>query len=245
MISKTRLKELSAFKLAKRCEEAGVFVVEGVKMAEEALHSGWSIVTVCATSVWWSTHLDLFSQYESYEVSESELERLSGMRTPSAVWMLMMRDGDIPAGQPSSKLTLVLDHLQDPGNMGTIIRTADWFGVRQIVCSRDTVSCYNPKVVQSTMGSLFRVGVHYTDLIQWLKECQEPIYGAVLGGDDLFKSAFDLPAALVIGNESRGISQEVRAMLTRPVEIPNRGGTAESLNASVAAAILLAEVTRG
>ena len=128
--------------------------------------------------------------------------------------------------------------------MGTIMRTADWYGVRHIVCSRDTVSCYNPKVVQASMGAVFRTKVDYVDLPQWLSGCGMPVYGATLDGERIERSgqwAVDSgqKAVLLIGNEGRGISPEAMAAVTRPVTIPNLGGTAESLNAAVAAAILI------
>lgn len=248
MISKTKIKELAQFKNQKKCEENGVFVVEGIKMAEEALASGWQTLVVCATEEWHSQHPAIPQHIEQYEVSESELERLSGMKHPSEVWMLLRRplSNDCPS---QTAITLVLDHLQDPGNMGTIIRTADWFGIRHIVCSPDTVDCFNPKVVQSTMGSLFRTDIQYTDICKWLEQCHIPVYGAALGGEDLFRiqasgTGFDLPAALVIGNESRGISPEVKKRLTKAITIPNIGRTAESLNASVATAIAVSTMVQ-
>jgi TrmH family RNA methyltransferase len=140
-------------------------------------------------------------------------------------------------------LILALDRIQDPGNLGTMMRTADWFGIRHIVCSPDTVSCYNPKVVQASMGAIFRTQVDYVDLPQWLAACGMPVFGATLDGEPLTPGAElvsdDHPAVLLIGNEGRGISEEAMATVTRPVTIWNIGGTAESLNASVAAAILI------
>ena len=248
MISKNKLKELTAYRLQKRCDEEAVFVVEGPKMAAEAMAAGVPIRVVCATAEWpaasgqWS---------EFYEVSQAELERLSNMRSPNQVWMLVERQHDHPllTGMPSARMTthhplvLALDKIQDPGNMGTIMRTADWFGIRHIVCSHDTVSCYNPKVVQASMGAIFRTRVDYVDLPPWLSSCGMPVYGASLQGQPLTKhlpqNAEHTPKVLLIGNESRGISPEAMAAVTHPVLIPNIGGTAESLNAAVAAGILM------
>ena len=156
---------------------------------------------------------------------------------------------DAPAGL-GDNLTLALDHLQDPGNLGTIIRTADWFGVRHIVCSHGTVSCFNPKVVQSTMGGIFRTRIDYTNLTDYLAACGKPVYGALLDGRDIWAAdePLRLPsggAVLVVGNESRGLSAEVQSTVTHRVAIPNLGGTAESLNAAVACALLMAEFMRG
>lgn len=237
MISKNRLKELTAYRQQKRCDEEAVFVVEGPKMAAEALTSGFAVRTVCAVGEWLATN-SVNAVPEICEVSHAELERLSNMRTPNQVWLLVERPASCSI--QNSKVTLALDRLQDPGNMGTIMRTADWFGVRRIVCSHDTVSCYNAKAVQASMGAVFRTQVEYTDLPQWMATCGKPIYGASLQGRPL--SAVPLPesdAVLLIGNESRGISPQAMASVTQPVLIPNLGGTAESLNAASAAAILM------
>ena len=228
---------MAAYRLQKRCDEEAVFVVEGPKMCTEALRSGFGIRVVCATdgSDEWRTE-----NGEFYEVSEAELKRLSNMKTPNKVWMLVERSVKSVERRSECALTLALDRIQDPGNMGTMLRTADWFGIRHVVCSRDTVSCYNPKVVQASMGAIFRTRVEYVDLPQWLASCRMPVYGATLAGMPL--PEVELPhddAVLLIGNESRGISPEAMAQVTHPVLIPNRGGTAESLNASVATGILI------
>lgn len=237
MLSKAKLKELCAYRQQKRQDEDGVFVVEGPKMAAEALSSGFTIRTVCYTGDFGGTPSE---SAESYEVTPSELERLSLMRTPNQVWMLVERKTP-EIQKESAPLILALDRIQDPGNMGTMMRTADWYGVRHIVCSRDTVSCYNPKVVQASMGAVFRTRVEYVDLPQWLASCGMPVFGASLHGEPLSTASHQLPTkkALLIGNESRGISPEAMAQVTHPVLIPNLGGTAESLNAAVAAAILM------
>lgn len=243
MVSKNKLKELASYRQQKRCDEEAVFVVEGPKMAAEAMASGFAIRTVCATAEWLSAHdADLVAD-EHFEVSPAELERLSNFKTPNQVWMLVERNSAFTIQH--STLTLALDHLQDPGNMGTIMRTADWFGVRHIVCSPDTVSCFNPKVIQASMGAIFRTQVDYVDLPQWLASCGQPVYGASLQGRPLAEVTMpEAESVLLIGNESRGISPEAMASVTHPVLIPNLGGTAESLNASVAAGILINAFTR-
>ena len=241
MISKNKLKELAAYRLQKRCDEEAVFVVEGPKMAAEALASSFDIRVVCATTEWLSAHPDSTVATETYEVSPAELERLSNFKTPNQVWMLLSRPDHSSLITHHSSLTLALDRIQDPGNLGTMLRTADWFGIRHVVCSRDTVDCYNPKVVQSSMGAVFRTQVDYVDLPQWLADCGMPVYGASLQGEPLstLHSPLSTPKVLLIGNESRGISAEAMAHVTDPVLIPNIGDTAESLNASVAAGILM------
>ena len=238
MISKNKLKELAAYRQQKRCDEEAVFVVEGPKMAAEAMASGFAVKVLCATEESGEWRVE---SGEFYEVSQAELERLSNMRTPNQVWMLVERPDNSSLITHHSSLVLALDRIQDPGNMGTIMRTADWYGIRHIVCSQDTVSCYNPKVVQASMGAIFRTRVDYVDLPQWLAGCGMPVYGATLDGEPIteLSSRNTEPSVLLIGNEGRGISAEALAAVTRPVTIPNRGGTAESLNASVAAAILI------
>ena len=245
MISKNKLKELAAYRQQKLCDEEAVFVVEGPKMAAEAMASGFNIKAVCATSEWKDESGKMKVEKaggEFYEVSQAEIERLSNMRTPNQVWMLVERKEERgKRKEESGGLILSLDRVQDPGNMGTMMRTADWFGIRHIVCSADTVSCYNPKVVQASMGAIFRTKVEYVDLPQWLATCGMPVFGASLQGEPLSTNGCQLPTnkVLLIGNESRGISPEAMAHVTHPVLIPNIGGTAESLTASVAAGILI------
>lgn len=239
MISKTQLKTLSSYKHQKFCDQDGLFVVEGVKMVDEVLTAKLTVRSLCATAEWMATH----PTANAIEVSEEELARLSGLKAPNQVWALCERNFT-PHTEGSSPLILALDHLQDPGNLGTIIRTADWFGIRTIICSTDTVSCFNPKVVQSTMGGLFRTQIIYTDLEAWLRSCQRPICGALLDGDNVYTTPLPQNAVLVIGNESKGISQPIRQLVTHKLLIPNIGGTCESLNAGIATGILVSEFAR-
>ena len=249
-LSKSKLKELVAFKQQKVCDSQGFFVAEGEKLAAEIIAMRVPIHTLCATGEWFDAlqaaadaSLCLRDPRQAYVVTGDQLGRLSSMRQPNKVWMLIERSAcGVHNYEPETRdqeLILVLDRIQDPGNLGTIIRTADWFGIRHIVCSPDTVSCFNPTVVQSTMGSLFRVGLGYCDLHEWLSTCGMPVYGATLDGDDLRHSRLSTPAVLVVGNESRGISPSIRSLLTHRIAIPNTGGTCESLNAAVATAILV------
>lgn len=249
MISKNKLRELAAYKQQKCCDAEGVFVVEGEKMCAEIVAANIPVRVVCATKSWLERHADLHMCMQVFEVDDVSLERISGLRTPNEVWMLLERHLDWSYGSRGSRLELVLDHIQDPGNLGTIIRTADWFGVRRIVCSEGTVSCFNPKVVQATMGGLLRTEIVYADLPDYLAHCGRPVYGAMLDGESIWSPAQRLQvpdggAVLVVGNESRGISPEVCRQITRRIAIPNLGGTAESLNAAVACAVLLAELMR-
>lgn len=265
MISKAKLKELAVYKQQKRCDDESVFVVEGVKMCDEILSANLPIKVLCATNLWFSKHNFAPNNDTFFEVDSEALERLSGMKTPNEVWMLLDRSAvsrcergtstdrsavseKLRHSSAEAPLILALDHLQDPGNLGTIIRTADWFGIRHIVCSHGSVSCFNPKVVQSTMGGLLRTTIEYCDLPQYLSRCGKPVFGALLDGESIWGGkTLSLPeegAVLVIGNESRGITPKVQQYVTHRVTIPNLGGTAESLNASVACAILCAELCK-
>lgn len=252
-LSKTQLQRLAAFRIQKRCDEAHLFVVEGVKLCQEALASAFTVRTLCATADWYLSQgltdeaLGLRRHCDAFTVTAEQLERLSLMRTPNKVWMLVCRPQPAVPVPPENDLTLVVDGLQDPGNMGTLLRTADWFGIRQVVCSPDTVSCFNPKVVQASMGAIFRTQIANCSLPAYLKEARNlglPIYGAMLDGEDVYHSVLERPALLVIGNEGRGLSPDVAAELTHRITIPNRGGTCESLNAALATAILCSEFYR-
>ncbi len=256
-LSKNQLKCLAAYRQQKRCDEEGVFVVEGVKMCSEALQSGFTVRIVCGTADFLAANGDKLAHCgEVYEVNAEQLERLSNQRSPNKVWMLVERsvlaesiltESGERRKENGKGLVLALDGLQDPGNMGTIMRTADWYGIRRIVCSHDTVSCYNPKVVQATMGAIFRTEVIYCDLAEWLGNAAKEgraTYGAMLDGEPYQAAALQSPAVLVIGNEGNGISKEVAAKIGHRLTIPNIGGTCESLNAAVATAILCAEFYR-
>lgn len=179
------------------------------------------------------------------EVSARELERISSLNTPQEVIALV----EIPDYQGlqlqtlAGKFTLMLDGVQDPGNLGTIIRTADWFGITQIICSEDTVDVYNPKVVQATMGSLSRVAVDYADILFLLPQIKQPIFGAMLDGENIYQTNFGSEGLILLGNEGNGIRPEIQPLIDRKITIP-RAGRAESLNVAIAAAIFCNEISR-
>ncbi|MBP5547438.1 MAG: RNA methyltransferase [Bacteroidales bacterium] len=249
-LSKNRLKQLATYKNQKNCDEENLFVVEGIKMCDEALRSGFGIHAICATNEWFLQQQNRIpSSIECYEVNDMQLERLSSLRTPNNVWMLVERPEtkSTSSANEESDITLVLDGVQDPGNMGTILRTADWYGIRKVVCSPETVSCYNPKVIQATMGAIFRTEIVYLDIVEWLSTVSQTgitTYGALLDGDNVYETTLRHPAILVVGNESRGISKDVAAIINKKITIPNRGGTCESLNVAIATAILCSEFYR-
>ncbi|MCR4659166.1 MAG: RNA methyltransferase [Bacteroidales bacterium] len=245
MISRSKLKELCAYRQARQCDESAVYVAEGPKLAVEAAASSASLKVCAATAAWLADHRAEADRFEQvFEISEADLERLSQQKTPAGVWMLIARPEPQPL-DPDAPLLLALDRLQDPGNLGTILRIADWFGVRHVVCSDDSASPYNPKAVQASMGAVLRTNVlRVPDLGACLLQTGRTVVGADLGGSSLYTTALPARAALVVGNESRGLSQAVRQILGLRITIPNIGHTAESLNASVATGIICAEFFR-
>ena len=251
MISKAKLKDFASYRMQKKCDEEQVFVVEGPKLAKEALLSKVKVSVICCTSDWYNENKDLVDSKvlseNVYEITDIELERLSQLKTPNKVWLLVQNVENEPLEKSFGGLTLVLDKIQDPGNLGTIIRIADWFGIRHVVCSKDTVNCFNTKVVQATMGGIFRTNVYYTNLEEYLTECQKreiPVYGTLLSGENVYNIDLQQDGVLVVGNESKGISEEVQKFVSHKVSIPNFGGTCESLNASVATGIFCSEFFR-
>jgi TrmH family RNA methyltransferase len=179
------------------------------------------------------------------EVSATELEKMSNLTTPQEVIALVKMPEviEVEPQKMAGKFTLVLDGIQDPGNLGTIIRTADWFGIANIICSEDTVDAYNPKVVQATMGSLSRINLHYADLLLLLPEIKQPVFGAMLHGENIYQTNFGKEGLILMGNEGNGIRPEIQALISRQITIP-QSGKAESLNVAIATAIFCNEISR-
>lgn len=253
MISKSELSFVKSLHQKKYREQNGLFLVEGAKMVEELLNSSFSIHSIYALGYYLATaqiSAKLTKNIKIREVTQAELKKMSLLNTPNqALAVAYIPQTVASAGNPakggtfSGKFSVFLDRVQDPGNMGTIIRTADWFGLDTIVASEDSVEFYNPKVVQASMGSLFRVGLFNNDLSSLLSEAGIPVYGAVLDGKNVYRQPFGREGILLMGNESQGISPGLRNFITHPVSIP-RFGAAESLNVSAAAAILCSEIRR-
>lgn len=243
MITKNTIKQIASLRQQKFRKELGLFVVEGRKMTEELLASDFAIVGLYATEAFLADH-PISGDAET--VSDVQMQQMSGQDTPPGVLAVVRipQQGEI---KTTSSLVLALDGIANPGNMGTLIRTAEWFGIRNVVCSADCVELWNPKTVQATMGSLFRVKVWSTDLPAYLKQAKmegRAIYGALLDGENLFQMQAKPEGILVIGSESHGIRKDVLPCITHPVTIPRVGGSAtESLNAAVAGAIIMAEMT--
>ncbi|HEY1022681.1 MAG TPA: RNA methyltransferase [Flavisolibacter sp.] len=234
MLSKKVLKDIQSLSLKKHRDETGLFVAEGPKVVEELMMVAPSHVEkVYALSAWSQGR-------EGIEVvSEAELERASQLKTPNQVLAVCRQFRNHRSA--ATTFTLCLDTIQDPGNFGTIIRIADWFGIQNIVCSRGCADLYNAKVVQSTMASISRVNVYYDKEETWLDEQTVPVYAATLHGKPLPEFSKTELGILVIGNESKGIRNEWISKATHPVTIPRRG-KAESLNAAVATGILLSHL---
>ena len=217
-----------------------LFIAEGPKLVKELLETNAVQVTqVCALKEWIIENGKLLSRIETIEITEADLERISKLTTPNKVIAIARQFDADNKLLIKGKITLALDTIQDPGNFGSIIRTADWFGVEQIVCSNDCADLYNPKVVQSTMGSIARVKVLYVDLKEWLSAQKDVrIYATVLEGQDITTMIKLHEGIIIIGNESKGISEEILKLANVKITIPKKG-KAESLNAAVAVGVVL------
>ena len=238
MVSKSQIKLLTSLQQKKYRNKLGLFIAEGPKVIKELLTSGVDLDSL------FSTEKNLNPAKNEFLVSEKELQKISFFKTANTSVALFK----IPPAKPLLKdcTTVVLDSIRDPGNLGTIIRLCDWFGINQLVCSEDTVDCYNPKVSQATMGSIARVQINYTDLTNFIKESKLPIYGASLSGENIYKHTLPEKVILVMGNEANGISSEINSLLTNRITIPQYGEQqdTESLNVASATAILLSELMR-
>lgn len=245
-ISNNEIKKVKSLQQKKFRDESGLFVVEGEKMVDEAVRSGFKIETV----------------YRRDEIGEEAMKRISSLASPSPVLAVVRKPEDIYVDDPSSLkalmvsggLFLALDTIRDPGNLGTILRIADWFGIDAVLATKDTVDVFNPKVVQSTMGAIFRVKMHYVDLpsvSQQILDMGGKIYGTFLDGCNIYSQTLDngndRPAVIVIGNESEGISASMAGLVTDRLYIPPFPADdpgSESLNAAVATAVTVAEFRR-
>ena len=238
MIAKNQIKYIRGLSLKKNRMKEQCFVVEGEKSLAELLNSSFEIVELFALKDWIDENKLVFDKIQA--ISFKELERISNLKSPNKVLAVVRMRKQVILQQEAAVI-LVLDDINDPGNLGTIIRMCDWFGVKQIICSENTVDIYNPKVVQSTMGSLFRIHVIYTNLIKYLAKVTTPVYGAYMDGENVKDIKINHKAYLVMGNEANGISEKVEKYISKRVAIKNIGGNTESLNVAVATSILLHE----
>ena len=238
MISRNDIKYIQSLCHKKFRQQEDLFIAEGPKVVDELLQSDYWIKNIYATSDWIAHNTD--KKVAAVEITEIELGRISALQTPHQVLAVVERKQPA-AVQLNNQWTLVLDAIQDPGNLGTIIRIADWFGIKNIICSGDTAELYNPKVIQSTMGSFVRVNLSYQPLSEVLEKANVPVYGAVLNGENVYTSGKQQEGILIIGNEGKGIRKELLPFVTHPVTIPRIGG-AESLNAGVATGIIISHL---
>lgn len=245
MIAKNKISEVRLLHQKKFRDQLHLFLVEGTKSVCDLLNSKMKIKELFASEKWIDEHRDLISNdFEIFCVTNSEIERMSNFKTPQEVLAVVVSPqffiDDIDEKLP----LLVLDDIRDPGNLGTIIRTAEWFGFRQLLCSDTSVEFTNPKTIQATMGSFCRMKIVFSNLPVFFKARKDnsQVFGAFMEGQNITESKFPLNAVFVIGNESNGISEDVRPFINERIHIPSpivKGQKAESLNASVAAAIVL------
>jgi TrmH family RNA methyltransferase len=245
MLSKTYTKYIQSLHHKKSRDIERVFIGEGTKVVVELLQTQQFLCKdVLCTEKWFENNQQVLAEYFDQQpqiITDIELEKISALSTPNEVLAIYEQKKPVMVNV-SGKVSLVLDTIQDPGNLGTIIRIADWFGIENIICSIGTAEMYNPKVVQSTMGSLGRVNIIYKDLLTWLDENKGiKIYAAALSGTDLYEVKKIKEGFIVIGNESKGINEALLKLADEKITIPKKG-SAESLNAAVATGIILSHI---
>ena len=240
MITRAEILDIKSLATKQGREELGAFIAEGEKLVGEIRNSSLRIRKIYQTK-------PIFSEGEL--ISEKEMDRISQLKTANSVLAVVeLPESKLASVKPDKNLVLALDRVQNPGNLGTIIRLADWFGISDIVCSEDTADCFNPKVVQATMGAILRVRVHYTNLAEWLGSHKgATIYGTFLEGENIYSAELEKSGVIVMGNEGQGISSEVAKCVSHKLLIPpypaDRCGS-ESLNVAVATAVICSEFRR-
>ena len=240
MVSKSQIKLITSLEQKKHRTKNGLFIVEGKKGIEEVLESHFELQSLYTTE-------DIFNapKTKTHLISEAELKKISRLKSTQVALALFKIPE--PKEIKLNGLVVALDGVRDPGNLGTIIRLCDWFGVSTLVCSKDTVDCFNPKVVQATMGSITRVDIHNVDLPLFLKENKSILrYGTFLEGEDFYSSVLAADAILVLGNEANGISEEIEKLISKKINIPqfSKNNKTESLNVATATAVFLSEIRR-
>jgi TrmH family RNA methyltransferase len=245
MLSKSQISFVNALHQKKQRKEQGLFLVEGSKSIVEFINSSYTIHSIFSTSEATPKLGNLSQKVKLQEVTDTELKKISALTSPhDALALIQIPERTIGSAESfKRKFVLVLDGIQDPGNFGTILRTADWFGINDIICSTDTVEAYNPKAVQATMGSLSRMNVYYEELESFLMTSSMPVLGTLLDGDSIYTTNLGNEGFIVLGNEGNGISESIKNLLTKSVAIP-RFGNAESLNVAISAAIICSELKR-
>lgn len=244
MLSRKTSKYVKSLQLKKYRKQHGAFLAEGAKIVQEVLRSGYPVELLIVTGEFLESNPDIQSLGDRVQVTTADELRQTGSLQANNTAMAVL---PIPARAApdltTTGWTLVLDAINDPGNLGTILRIADWYGIRQVICSPDTVDAYNAKTIAASMGSFLRVATYYQDIPELISTYEGPVCGAVLEGDSVHKMAFAQSGLLMIGSESHGIREEWLDLLTQKVTIPRFGG-AESLNAGVATAIIVDNIIR-
>jgi TrmH family RNA methyltransferase len=239
-ISKNQLKRITSLSQKKYRQKHKLFIAEGIKVVQELLDSTFEVETLfCTDDFSTDTSID-----KIVRISEADLKKISNLKTPNKVVGIFKIPNEIPVKKEG--LILALDAINDPGNLGTIIRLCDWFGITQLICSTKTVDCYNAKVVQASMGSLTRISIHYLDVLTFLSETKLPTFIADMEGENVYKTQLPKEGILIMGNEANGISETIKGFVKNKLSIPRFGETqeTESLNVATATAILLSEFKR-
>lgn len=237
MVNKGQIKLIRSLHEKKYRIETGLFLVEGEKSVLELLKSDFEIDRLYCTKNFAEKHKEKLSDVKFEILSQDELEKISYFETNDSV-LAIVKQKNNQENQTKEGRTIILDDIRDPGNLGTIIRICDWYGIKEIVASENTVDFYNPKVISASMGSFTRVNLFYTNLIDYLTRQAKPIYGAFLDGEDIHKIKIPDNAIVVMGSESKGISKDIEKIIKNKITIPSYG-KAESLNVAVATAITL------
>ena len=266
MLSNNQVKHINALKIKKYRDEYKEFIAEGNTLVADLINSPYEIAGIYALSQWITASLDLIKRFNIavFEADPVDMERITSLSSPSPVLAIVKIPPDTGTAEEAAdtgsseqivtgifnELSLMLENISDPGNLGTLLRIADWFGISNVICSENCVELFNPKVVQSSMGSVARVRVYYAGLSRLLEKIggKVPVYGTFLQGDSIYSIPLESRGIIVIGSESHGISDPLSGFVTRRLYIPSYGssenGKAESLNAAVAAAVVIAEFRR-
>jgi RNA methyltransferase, TrmH family len=241
MLSKNQIKLITSLQQKKQRIAHQLFFAEGIKVIQELLESKLELVHLFTTQ----KDFNEVSNDKKISITESELKKITALTTPNTCMAVFK----IPTEKPiiESGLILALDAIRDPGNLGTILRLCDWFGIDQLICSKETVDIYNPKVVQATMGSIARVNVSYIDLETFINQTQLPVFGTFMDGTNIYKTELPKKGIIIMGNEANGISPEIEKLVKNRLTIPRFGTLqkTESLNVATATAIVLSEFRRG
>ncbi len=250
MISQSKIKLINSLSKKKYRDINQLFIAEGEKIVADLISSNVSIKWIFATNDWHNKNVDIVAE-EKVECELAQLKKITQLKTPPPVIAICnIPQNKISKTDLKNELSIALDDIQDPGNLGTIIRLADWFGIKNIICSKNTADAFNPKVIQATMGSIARINLFYTDLKEFLfneKEKNTPIFGTFLDGENIYSKTLSSHGVIVMGNEGKGISKEIEQLISEKLLIPSFAQNinhSESLNVSTATAITLSEFKR-